>query len=108
MVEAADFRELHDLPGGGKRDRPEVGGVLVEREVGARPMVVREVRAQDASQVPLAKDEDMVEACAAARADEPLGELLAQDAVLEGELAVAADEEGEQPGQVEHEGNHER
>ena len=37
------------------------------------------------------------------------GELLAQGQVLEDELAVAADEEGEeQPKQVEHEGDHER
>ena len=35
------------------------------------------------------------------------GELLAQGQVLEGELAVAADEEGEEPEQVEHEGDHE-
>jgi len=36
------------------------------------------------------------------------GELLAQGEVLEGELAVAADEEGEQLEKAEHEGNHER
>ena len=37
------------------------------------------------------------------------GELLAQGQVLEDELAVAADEEGEeQPKQVEHEGDHDR
>jgi hypothetical protein len=33
--------------------------------------------------------------------------LLAQGQVLEGELAVAADEEGEEPEQVEYEGDHE-
>jgi len=35
------------------------------------------------------------------------GELLAQGQVLEGELAVAADEEGEEPEQVAGEGDHE-
>ena len=35
------------------------------------------------------------------------GELLAQGQVFEGELAVAADEEGEEPEQVEEEGDHE-
>ena len=35
------------------------------------------------------------------------GQLLAQGEVLEGELAVAADEEGEEPEQVEYEGDHE-
>jgi hypothetical protein len=34
-------------------------------------------------------------------------QLLAQGEVLEGELAVAADEEGEEPEQVEYEGDHE-
>jgi hypothetical protein len=34
------------------------------------------------------------------------GELLAQGQVLEGELTVAADEEGEKPEQVEEEGDH--
>ena len=34
------------------------------------------------------------------------GELLAQGQVLEGELAVAAEEEGEEPKQVEQEGDH--
>ena len=35
------------------------------------------------------------------------GELLAQGQVLEGELAVAADEEGEEAEHVEYEGDHE-
>jgi hypothetical protein len=35
------------------------------------------------------------------------GELLAQGQVFEGKLAVAADEEGEEPEEVEHEGDHE-
>jgi hypothetical protein len=35
------------------------------------------------------------------------GELLAQGQVLEGELTMAADEEREEPKQVEHEGDHE-
>ena len=35
------------------------------------------------------------------------GELLVQGEVLKGELTMAADEEGEEPEQVEHEGDHE-
>jgi hypothetical protein len=38
-VQAADFGKLHDLPRRRKLDRPEVGCVLVESEVGARLMV---------------------------------------------------------------------
>jgi hypothetical protein len=46
VVQAADFWERHDLARRGERDRPEVGGVLVEREVGARLMVISEVCVQ--------------------------------------------------------------
>jgi len=76
-------RTVTTLQGGGSggagrrlrgRDEPEVGGVRVEREVGARPVRVPEVRGQDASQVVLAENDDMIEALAPHRADEPLGE----------------------------------
>jgi hypothetical protein len=40
MVQAADFGKLHDLPCRGEFDRPEVGRVLVEGEVGPHLMVV--------------------------------------------------------------------
>jgi len=50
---AADFGELE----------PEVGSVLVEREVGAGPMVVGEVAGRNASQMALAENDDMIEAC---------------------------------------------
>jgi hypothetical protein len=43
MVQAADFRELYDLARRGELDRPEVWSILVEREMGTRPMVVAEV-----------------------------------------------------------------
>ena len=43
VVQAPDFGKLHDLPRGGEHDRPEVGRVLVEREVSTRLMVVAEV-----------------------------------------------------------------
>jgi hypothetical protein len=46
VVQAADFWNLHDLTRLGARDRPRVGGVLLEREVGARLMVVSKVCVQ--------------------------------------------------------------
>ena len=46
VMQAADFGNLHDLPRRGELDRPEVGCVLVEREVGTRLMVVGEVCVQ--------------------------------------------------------------
>jgi hypothetical protein len=35
VVQAADFWNLHDLARRGELDKPEVGWVLVEREMGA-------------------------------------------------------------------------
>ena len=74
MMQAAHFGNLHDLALRRALDRPVVGCVLVEREVGARLMVVRKVRGQDAAEMSLAEDEDMVQALAPDRTDEALRE----------------------------------
>ena len=74
MVQAADFGKPHDLARRGRLDRPDVGGVLVEREVGTRLMVVSEISGQDATEVVLAEDEHVIQALAPDRADEPLHE----------------------------------
>jgi hypothetical protein len=65
VVKATDFGTLHDLPRRGTRNRPEVGCVLVEREMCTRLMVIREVAGQDAAQVSLAEHEDVVQTLAA-------------------------------------------
>jgi hypothetical protein len=72
MVQAADFRQLHDPFDLGRLDPPDVRRILIEREVSAGPVIVREVRGQDASQVALAENNDMVQALAPHRADEAL------------------------------------
>src|SRR4029077_18648988 len=64
----ADHAELRRL------DRPSVGCILIEREMRAGPVIVREVRGQDASQVPLGENDDMVQATTAHRAKETLRE----------------------------------
>ena len=74
MVQAADFGKLHDLPRGGARDRPDIGGVLVEREMRASPMIVRDVPDQDTPEVAFAQDQNVIQALAPDRADEPLRE----------------------------------
>ena len=74
MMQATDFRNLHDPPGLGELDGPDVRRILVEGEVSASPVIVREVCGEDASQVPLAENDDMVQALAANRADESLRE----------------------------------
>src|SRR5207247_11342852 len=58
----------------GRCDSPAEGGILVEREVRTRPLIVREVASQGAAQVPFAKDEDMIQTLAPDGADEPLRE----------------------------------
>jgi hypothetical protein len=74
MMQAADFGNRDDHAEVRRLDSPSVGCVLVEREVSASTMIVREVRCQDAFEMPLAKNDDMVQALASHRADEPLGE----------------------------------
>ena len=69
VVQAADFGELQDLSRRGRLDGPEVGGVLVEREVSTRLMVVAEVARQDAMEVSLAEHEHVVQAFTPDRAE---------------------------------------
>ena len=74
MMQATDFGNLHDSARRGELDGPDIRRILVEREMRASPVIVREVRGQDASQMPLAENDSMVEALASHRADEPLRE----------------------------------
>ena len=67
MVQAADFWKLHDLARRGELDGPELACILVEREVRARVMVIGEVAGQDAAQVSLAEDENVIQTFASVR-----------------------------------------
>jgi hypothetical protein len=62
MVQATDHREGDDLPPVRRLALAEFGGVLVEREVGPGSVMVLEVLAQDAPQVLLSENDDVVEA----------------------------------------------
>ena len=74
MMQAADFGNRDDRAELRPLDWPAVGRVLVEREVSARPVIVREVARQGTAQVPFAEDEDVIQTLASDRSDEPLGE----------------------------------
>ena len=74
MVEAADFGNRDDPAEFRPLDWPAVGRVLVERQVRARPVVVREVASQGAAQVLFAEDDDVIQALAPDGADEALRE----------------------------------
>jgi hypothetical protein len=64
VVKAADFGKPHDLTFCRAFDGPQIGCVLVEREMCARPMVVGEVAGQDAVEVSLTEDKHVIQAFA--------------------------------------------
>src|SRR3989442_4653700 len=74
MMQATDFWNRDDHAQARWLDWPSVGCVLVEREMSASLVIVREVAGQGAAQVSFAQDDDMIETLAADRVDEPLRE----------------------------------
>ena len=68
MVQATDFGDGNDPAEVPPLNWPAVGCILVEREVIARPVVVREVAGEGAAQVPFAEDEDVIQTLAPNRA----------------------------------------
>src|SRR5262245_56425280 len=74
VMEATDFGNLHDPACLGELDWPDIRRILVEREVRASPVIVREIRGQDAAQMAFAENDDMLQALSPDRADEPLRE----------------------------------
>ena len=73
MMEAAHFRQRHDLAHAGRVDRSRLRRVLAQRQMSARPMVVGEVGLQDPVQVLLTEDNDVIEAFSTDRAHEAFG-----------------------------------
>ena len=61
MMQATDFGNLHDRADLRSLDRPPVWRILVEREVSARAMIVRKVAGQDAAEVLLVENEDVID-----------------------------------------------
>ena len=60
MMQAADFGNRGDRAEFRRRNWASVGRILVEREVSARPVIVREVAGQGATQVGFAQDQDVI------------------------------------------------
>ena len=65
MMEAADHRRLDDSAFVESLHRSWLRGVLLQGEVGAGPVVVDEVRAQQAAQMGFVQHHNVVEALAA-------------------------------------------
>ena len=59
-MQAAHFGNRDDRAKGRRLDRPFVGCILVELEVGASPVIVLKVRGQETSEMSLAEHDDMV------------------------------------------------
>src|SRR5882672_6390698 len=81
VMQATDFGNLHDPACLGELDGPDVRRILVEREMSAGLVIVREVAGQDAAQVAFVEDENVIETLAPDRADEPLREGILPGAV---------------------------
>jgi hypothetical protein len=68
VVQTADFGSAHDAAG--RLDGAFHWSILAEREVRARPLVVRDVGPKDSTKMPLIEDDDVVQTLAADRADD--------------------------------------
>jgi hypothetical protein len=64
MMQATDFRNLHDPARLGELNMPDVRRILVEREMRASPVIVREVAGQHAAQVTFAEDQNEIQTLA--------------------------------------------
>ena len=73
-MQTTDFGDRDDRAALRRLDWAAVGGVLVEREMCASVMVVREVADQDAAQVPFTEDENVIQTLPSDRTDEALRE----------------------------------
>jgi hypothetical protein len=65
VVQTADLRSHHDAAG--RLDGASQRSILVEREVRARLLVVRDVVPKDSTKVPFVEDDDVVQTLAADR-----------------------------------------
>ena len=74
MMQAPNLWNLHDPARVGELDGPDVRRILVECEMRASSVIVRDVAGQDATQVVFAEDENMIPTLAPDRTDEPLRE----------------------------------
>jgi hypothetical protein len=71
-MQAADLRDADHLSDPARHDRAGVGTILVERKMRAAALVVVDLRGQDATQMTLVEDHDMIQTLAANRTDHPL------------------------------------
>ena len=69
MMQAADLRNGDHLSDPGWHDRARVRTILVERKMRPGSMIVIDIRGQDAAQMALVEDQDVIQTFAANRTD---------------------------------------
>jgi hypothetical protein len=67
MMQTAHLRESNNIAGGGRLDGARPWAVLVEREMRSGVMMILQIARQDAAQVTLVKDDNVIQAFAADR-----------------------------------------
>ena len=72
MMQTTDLWEGDNLACRGRLYAARLRTILVEREMGSGPVMVLKIPRQDAAQVMLVKDDDVIQTFAADRADEAL------------------------------------
>ena len=70
MVQTTDLRDGDDSAAWRRLNRTPIGAVLLEREMGARSMVVINVRRKHSAQMALVEDDQVVQAFPPDRVDE--------------------------------------
>ena len=71
-MQATDLWDGDDLSDPAWHDRARVGAILVERKMSASALVVVDVRGEDAAQMALVEDHDVIQTLAANRTDHAL------------------------------------
>ena len=72
MMQTAHLRERDDLACRGRLYAARLRAILVEREMCSGPVMILNIPRQDATQVTLVKDDNVIQTFAADRADEAL------------------------------------
>jgi len=72
MMQTTDLWEGNNLASGRWAYGPGLWTILVEREMRPRPMIVLNIGRQDAAQVTLIENDDVIETFAPDRANDPL------------------------------------
>ena len=71
-MQATDFWDGDDSSDAAMLNRAGVGAILIEREMCAGSVVVVDIRGQDAAQMALVEDHDVIQTLAANRTDHAL------------------------------------